>query len=95
MADTQIRAAQIKDLPSSSGGTGSDHEHMVDLFTGDGSTTAFELSDEPLDPEAVVAYVAGAEIAVTISGTMNTTATFGAAPSAAARVVVTYPAVAA
>jgi hypothetical protein len=80
---------------SSSSTSGSDHEHMVDVFAGDGSTTAFEITDEPLDPEAVVAFVAGAETAVTMSGTMNTTATFGVAPSAAARVVITYPAVAA
>ena len=78
-------------LPASSGI--GDHEHMVDVFAGDGATTAFELTDEPLDPEAVVAYVSGAEIAVTMSGAMNTTATFAVAPSAAARVTIAYPAV--
>ena len=77
-------------LPATSAG---DHEHMVDVFAGDGATTAFELTDEPLDPEAVVAYVSGAEIAVTMSGAMNTTATFAVAPSAAARVTIAYPAV--
>jgi hypothetical protein len=84
-----------EDLPASGGSGDGDHEHMVDVFVGDASTTAFELTDEPLDPEAVVAFVAGAETAVTMSGVMNTTATFGAAPGAAARVTITYPAVAA
>lgn len=80
--------------PSPSGG--SDHEHMIEVFNGDGSTTVFEISDEPLDPEQVFAFVGGSWTAVTVSGTMNTTVTFGSAPaSATGNVVIQYPAVAA
>lgn len=89
---TSSSAAAWTTPATSSGG---DHEHMVDGFTGDGSTTAFELTDEPVDPEMVVAFVNGSETAVSISGGMSTTATFGAAPGAGQRVTVMYPAVAA
>lgn len=72
------------------------HEHMIDVFSGDGSTTAFNLTDEPEDPEQVFAFVGGSWTAVTISGAMNTTATFGSAPgSGTNNVVIQYPAVAA
>lgn len=70
------------------------HEHMIDVFNGDGSTTVFELTDEPVDAEQVFAFVAGSWTAVTISGGMSTTATFGSAPaSGTGNVVIQYPAV--
>jgi hypothetical protein len=76
-------------------GTGQgDHEHVIDVFNGDGSTTAFEISEEPLDPEAVYAFVAGAWTAITVSGGMSTVVTFGSAPgSGTGNVAIQYPAV--
>lgn len=78
------------------GVSGGDHEHMIDAFNGDGATTVFEISDEPLDPEAVFAFVGASYTAITVSGAMNTTITFGSAPgSGTANVQIHYPAVAA
>ncbi len=58
-----------------------DHEHVMDvLMSGDASTTAFELPAAPFDAYSVAAYIAGTLTEVTLSGTMLTTATFGAAP---------------
>jgi hypothetical protein len=89
-------AAALAAHVASTGSAGGDHEHMIDVFSGDASTTVFNLTDEPLDPEAVFAFVAGAWTAVTISGAMNTIATFGSAPgSGTNNVVIQYPAVAA
>ena len=59
-----------------------DHEHINNVqFSGDGSTTAFELPAAPFDENAVVASVAGVIQDVTLSGTMLTTMTFASAPS--------------
>lgn len=75
-------------LPDISG-----HEHMIDVFSGDGSTTTFELTDEPVDGEQVFAFVAGSWTAVTISGGMSTVATFASAPASGTNnVVIQYPA---
>jgi hypothetical protein len=77
-------------------GSMTDHDHIIDVFSGDAATTAFEISEEPLDPEAVFAFVGGLWTAVTVSGVMNTTVTFGSAPgSGTNNVVIQYPAVAA
>lgn len=93
----QEAGSDIAALQAASGGaSGGDHEHVIDVFNGDASTTAFELSNEPLDPEQVFAFVGGSWTAVTMSGVMNTTATFGSAPgSGTGNVVIQYPAVAA
>ncbi len=73
--------------------TTGDHEHIIDLFSGDGTTTVFELSQEPLDPETVFAFVAGTWTAITVSGTMNTVITFGSAPASGTNnVALHYPA---
>lgn len=59
-----------------------DHEHIGNVtFSGDASTTAFELPAAPYDAYAVAAYVAGTRTAVTLSGAMLTTMTFGSAPA--------------
>jgi hypothetical protein len=42
------------------------------------------LPSAPFDAYSVAAYVAGTRTAVTLSGTLLTTMTFGAAPAAAA-----------
>jgi hypothetical protein len=63
-------------------GGGMDHEHIDNvLFSGDGSTTAFELPAAPFDEFSVKAYVAGVRSSVTLSGVMLTTCTFGSAPA--------------
>ena len=88
--DSHVHTAAT--LPPSTG----DHEHMIDAFNGDGVTTVFHLTDEPLDPEAVFAFVGGSWTAVTMSGDMNTTATFAAAPATgSSNVILQYPAVSA
>lgn len=80
-------------LPASSGSGIGDHEHMIDVFNGDAVLTSFEITDEPLDPEAVFAFVGGTWTAVTVSGGMNTIVTFGSAPgSGTGNVVIQYPA---
>lgn len=82
-------AATLPAVTSSDG----DHEHIIDVFNGDASTTAFEITQEPFDPEQVFAFVGGSWTAITVSGTMNTTVTFGSAPgSGTGNVVVQYPA---
>ncbi|HXI80045.1 MAG TPA: family 43 glycosylhydrolase [Verrucomicrobiae bacterium] len=64
------------------GGTPTDHEHINAVtFSGDGSTTAFELPAAPFDAYAVTAFVAGVRQDVTLSGTLLTTMTFGSAPA--------------
>lgn len=61
---------------------GSDHEHIdYVVYSGDGSTTAFELPAAPFDEFSVKAYVAGLRTGVTLSGAMLTTMTFGSAPA--------------
>jgi hypothetical protein len=68
-------------LPSASG---TDHVHIDAIaFSGDGSTTAFELPAAPFDAYSVKAFVAGLRTAVTMSGSMLTTMTFGSAPASA------------
>lgn len=66
------------------GGTGGgDHSHIVDeVFSGDGSTTAFELANEAV-PDSVMAWVSGTRTPVTLSADLLTI-TFGVAPAAAA-----------
>jgi hypothetical protein len=67
------------------GGTPTDHEHINAVtFSGDGSTTAFELPAAPFDAYAVTAFVAGVRQDVTLSGTLLTTMTFGSAPASGA-----------
>ncbi len=61
-----------------------EHAHILNLaFSGDGSTTAFELPAAPVDADSVAAYVAGVRTAVTLSGALLTTMTFGSAPASA------------
>jgi hypothetical protein len=89
-------AAALAAHVASTGSGQTDHEHVIDVFSGDGVITAFELSEEPFDPEQVFAFVAGSWTAITISGAMNTTGTFGSAPASGTNnVVIQYPAVAA
>lgn len=67
-------------LPAVSSGV--DHQHIGDIqFSGDGSTTAFELPAAPFDAYSVQAYVAGVRLDVVLSGTLLTTMTFGSAPA--------------
>lgn len=71
--------------PSTGSGGSAEHAHINDvLFSGDGSTTAFELPVAPVDAYSVQAFVAGVLTEVTLSGGTLQTATFGAAPGAAA-----------
>lgn len=59
-----------------------DHQHIDNVaFSGDGSTTAFELPAAPFDEFSVKAFVAGLRTAVTLSGTMLTICTFSSAPA--------------
>jgi hypothetical protein len=63
-------------------GGGMDHEHIDAIaFSGDGSTTVYELPAAPFDEFSVKAHVAGLRTAVTLSGYMLTTMTFGSAPA--------------
>ena len=90
-AALQEIGADIVTLQSASGG--GDHEHMIELFNGDGSTTTFEIDNEPVDPGQVYAFVAGTWTAITVSGALNTLVTFGAAPASGTdNVVIQYPA---
>jgi hypothetical protein len=60
---------------------GSDHEHIDNLaFSGDGSTTAFELPAAPFDAYSVAAFVSGVRTGVTLSGGLLTTMTFASPP---------------
>ena len=70
------------------------HVHVIgETFSGDASTTAFEIANEPEDG-SVAAYVAGSRTAVTLSGTMLTTVTFGSAPgSGTDNILIDYVAV--
>jgi hypothetical protein len=61
---------------------GTDHVHIDNVaFNGDGSTTSFELPAAPFDAYSVAAYVAGLRTAITLSGGLLTTMTFGSAPA--------------
>lgn len=79
-AQPAFRALVASDIPAGVGTT--DHEHIDAVaFSGDGSTTAFELPAAPFDEWSVKAHVAGLRTAVTLSGYMLTTMTFGSAPA--------------
>ncbi len=68
--------------PAASGSSSTDHEHIDNVtFSGDGSTAAFELPAAPFDAYSVAAYVAGARVGQSLSGTMLTTLTFDTAPA--------------
>ena len=79
-AQPAFRALVAADIPAGIGPT--DHEHIDNvMFSGDGSTTAFELPAAPFDGYAVQAFVAGVRVPQTLSGTMLTTMTFDTAPA--------------
>jgi hypothetical protein len=61
---------------------GTDHVHIDNIaYSGDGSTTAFELPAAPFDEFSVKAFIAGVRSAITLSGYLLTTMTFGSAPA--------------
>jgi hypothetical protein len=63
-------------------GGATDHVHIDNVtYSGDGSTTAFELPAAPFDEFSVKAFIAGVRSAVTLSGYLLTTMTFGSAPA--------------
>ena len=75
-----FRALVAADIPAGVGVT--DHQHIDNVtFSGDGSTTAFELPATPFDAYAVQAFVAGVRVPQSLSGTMLTTMTFDTAPA--------------
>ncbi len=82
-------------IVSSSGGGGggsgsTDHEHVNNVvFSGDGSTTVFELPAAPFDPYSIAVYVTASRSQDwTLSGAMLTTLTFGSAPASSANNIV-------
>lgn len=72
------------------GSSGSDHEHIVNVvFSGDASTTVWELPAAPVDSTSVAVYVTGSRsIAWALSGALLTTLTFDSAPASAANNIV-------
>ena len=66
-----------------------EHAHLMNLwYSGDAVTTAFELPAGAVDENSVRVWVSGTLTDVTLSGTLLTTMTFGAAPAAAANNIV-------
>jgi hypothetical protein len=67
-----------------------DHEHIQNIvFSGDGSTTVWEIPAAPVAADAIAVYVTGSRsIAWALSGTMLTTLTFDSAPANAANNIV-------
>ena len=63
-----------------------------DIFTGDGSTTAFTMSEEPNDPKNVILYIDGVMQEPTTNYTMSgtTVTTAGEAAHIGARIVVMH-----
>ena len=63
-----------------------------DIFTGDGSTTAFTMSEEPNDPKNVILYIDGVMQEPTTNYTMSgtTVTTAGEAAHSGARIVVMH-----
>jgi hypothetical protein len=85
-AQPTFRALVAGDIPFV---TPSDHEHVMNLwFSGDGSTTAFELPAAPFDSQSVRVWVSGTLTDVTLSGSLLTTMTFGSAPASATNNIV-------
>ncbi len=79
-AQPTFRALVAADIPAGVGQT--DHEHIDNvIYSGDGSTAAFELPAAPFDAYSVQAFVAGVRVPQTLSGTMLTTMTFDTAPA--------------
>ncbi len=76
-------------LPAA-GATGSDHEHVENVvFSGDGSTTVWELPAAPVAADAIAVFVTGSRsIAWVLSGALLTTLTFDSAPASAANNIV-------
>lgn len=62
-----------------------DHEHILNVaFSGDASTTVWELPVAPVDATAIAVYVTGARsLAWVLSGVLLTTLTFDVAPASA------------
>lgn len=78
-AEATAAAALAAHVAASAAGT--DHVHIDNLrFSGDASTTDFELPAAPFDDQSLVVWVAGTLTDVTLSGAMLTTMTFGSAP---------------
>lgn len=73
-------------IPGATISGGTDHEHIDNLvFSGDGSTSVFELPAAPFDANSISVYVATARSQDwTLSGALLTTLTFGSAPASAA-----------
>lgn len=89
-AAAEATAAAALAAHVASGGSGSDHEHVANIvFSGDGSTTVWELPAAPVDATGISVYVTGARsIAWVLSGTLLTTLTFDAAPASASNNIV-------
>ena len=72
-------------------GTGAtDHEHVNNIvFSGDGSTTVWELPAAPFDAYSIAVFVTNSRSQDwTLSGAMLTTLPFGSAPASAANNIV-------
>ena len=63
-----------------------DHEHILNVaFSGDASTTVWELPVAPVDATSIAVYVTGSRsLAWVLSGALLTTLTFDSAPASAA-----------
>lgn len=76
--------------PAGGGSGASDHEHIENVvFSGDGSTSVWELPAAPIDSTSIKVFVTGSRsIAWVLSGALLTTLTFDSAPASAANNIV-------
>ncbi len=77
-------------IPSTPASGVTDHEHITNVvFSGDASTTVWELPAAPVDAMSIAVYVTGSRsIAWVLSGTLLTTLTFDSAPASASNNIV-------
>src|SRR6185369_13115807 len=84
-----FRALVAADIPAGISGA-ADHEHVDNIvFSGDGSTTVWELPAAPVSDTGIAVYVTGSRtLAWVLSGALLTTLTFDTAPASAANNIV-------
>lgn len=88
-AAAEATAAAALAAHVASGGS-STHEHVLNVvFSGDASTTVWELPAAPVSDTGIAVYVAGSRsVAWVLSGALLTTLTFDAAPASASNNIV-------